>query len=344
MPPNVVLVTGVAGELGGRLLARLGRDTGPERVLGMDSSAPADAVADDLGRAEFVRADIRNPLISKIITAAKVDTVVHAGPSCRPAGPGRRAARKEVNVIGTMRLLAACQRSPHVRKLVVVSSSAVYGASARSQAVFTEDADLVPGAAHGYVRDAVEIEDYVRGFARRRPDVTVTTMRLADLIGAGMDTVFARYLALPVVPTVFGFDGRLQLLHAEDALAVLGHATLRDRPGVFNVAGDGVVTVSQAVRRAGRVEWPVPRGLLPSVGRALRGARGVHLSAENARLLSYGRVVDTTRLTREFGYTPRFSTAEALDDHVRDRPAPAVLGADALADALDSVQRWRSTR
>ncbi|ACU95359.1 NAD-dependent epimerase/dehydratase family protein [Saccharomonospora viridis] len=320
MPSNIVLVTGVSGELGGRLLSRLGACPGLDRIVGVDISPPSRGVLRQLGRlsrVEFVRADIRNPLLAKIMTSAKVDTVVHVGPLCHPAGYGERADVKEANVIGTMRLLAACQNSPYVRKLVVASTTAVYGASSRSQAVFTEDAELIPAVASGYSKDAVELEGYVRGFARRRPDVGVTTLRFADIVAGDLDTVFSRYFSLPLVPTVLGFDARLQFLHAEDALTMLEQATTEEKPGVFNVAGDGVLTLSQAIRRAGRIALPVPRPVMTPVGKVLRGAHAVNVSADLVRLLNFGRVVDTTRLVREFGYSPRWTTRQAFDEAVR---------------------------
>jgi UDP-glucose 4-epimerase len=314
-----VLVTGVAGELGGRLLARLGSDVDLERVIGVDTVAPEQSLLRRSGQAEFVRADIRNPLIAKIISAARVDTVVHAATTCHPPGPSGRTAIKDVNVIGTMRLLAACQRSPLVRKLVVKSTAAVYGAGPRSPGVFTEDSELIPTSSTGYAKDAVEVEGYVRGLARRRPDITVTTLRCSNIIGPDVDSVLARYFALPVVPTVLGYDARLQVLHAADALAVLELATLHDRPGVFNVGGDGVLTLSQAIRRAGRIELPLPRLVAPSIRPVLRGTRLVDFSADQMRLLNFGRVVDTTRLREDFGYTPRWTTREAFDDYVAGR-------------------------
>jgi UDP-glucose 4-epimerase len=337
MPSNIVLVTGVGGELGGRLLARLGNNPDFERVIGVDTSPPPRAVVHRMGHAEFVRADIRNPLIAKVISAAKVDTVVHASTTAHPAGPGRRMMIKEINVIGTMRLLAACQRSPLVRKLVVKSTAAVYGAGSRSPAVFTEDSDLIPSSKDGYAKDAVEMEGYVRGLSRRRPDITVTMARCANLIGPEVDTVLSRYFALPVVPTVFGYDARIQLLHTADALAVLERATVKDLPGVFNVGSDGVLTLSQAIRRAGRVELPVPRGVVPSVGKLLRGARLVDFSADQMRLLNFGRVVDTTRLKEVFGYVPRWSTREAFDDYVQGRGLRPVLDGHRLAGLAGKV-------
>ncbi|MFI5605812.1 NAD-dependent epimerase/dehydratase family protein [Amycolatopsis sp. NPDC051903] len=337
MPSNIVLVTGVAGDLGGKLLARLGTNSAFERVIGVDTAPPDKDVLQRMGHAEFVRADIRNPLIAKVISSAGVDTVVHAACLTHPAGPSRRSAVKELNVIGTMRLLAACQRSPKVGKLVVKSTAAVYGAGARSQAVFTEDSELIPTSSSGYAKDAVEVEGYVRGLARRRPDITVTLARFANVIGPEVDTVLSRYFALPVVPTVFGYDARLQLLHASDALSVLEQATLYDKPGVFNVASEGVLTLSQAIRRAGRLGLPMPSAVVPSVGKVLRGARVVDFSTDQVRLLNFGRVVDTTKLKKDFGYQPRFTTREAFDDYIAGRGLRPVLDGARLASLAGKV-------
>ncbi|OZM74746.1 NAD-dependent dehydratase [Amycolatopsis antarctica] len=331
MPSNIVLVTGVGGELGGRLLARLGNNSDFERVLGVDTTPPRKEILQRMGRAEFVRVDIRNPLIAKVISSANVDTVIHASTTAHPAGPAKRTAIKEVNVIGTMRLLAACQRSPLVRKLVVKSTTAVYGAGSRAPAVYTEDSDINPGSSSGYAKDAVEMEGYVRGFSRRRPDITVTMARFSNLIGPEVDTVLARYFSLPVVPTVLGYDARLQLLHSTDALAVMERAALHDLPGVFNIGADGVLTLSQAIRRAGRVELPVPRSAVPSMSKVLRGARVVDFSADQVRMLNFGRVVDNTRLKQDFGYTPRWSTREAFDDYVRGRGLRPVVDGHSVA-------------
>ncbi|MDT7577742.1 MAG: UDP-glucose 4-epimerase [Pseudonocardiales bacterium] len=323
--PSVVLVTGVSKFLGGHLAARLAADPSIERVLGVDTVPPPRDLLRRMGRAEFVRADIRNPLIAKVISQASVDTVVHASLSANPGTSGGRTAMKEMNVIGTMQLLAACQKAPSVRRVVLKSTTAVYGSSPRDPALFDEamtPKDLPSG---GYAKDAVEIEGYLRGFARRRPDVSVTVLRFANFIGPRIDTVFTRYFALPVVPTVFGFDARVQLLHEEDALAVLERAATNELPGTFNVAADGVLMLSQAIRRAGRIALPVPGPAVGPVSRIFRGARIVDFSPEQMRLLNFGRVVDNRRLRTQFGFTPRWTTAQAFDDYVRGRALRPVI-------------------
>jgi UDP-glucose 4-epimerase len=333
--PQVVLVTGVSRFLGGHLAARLAANPDIERVLGVDTVPPPRDLLRRMGRAEFVRADIRNPLIAKVITGASVDTVVHASLSANPGTSGGRTAMKEMNVIGTMQLLAACQKAPSVRRMVLKSTTAVYGSSPRDPAVFDETMvpkDLPSG---GYAKDAAEIEGYVRGFGRRRPDVSVTVLRFANFVGPRIDTVLTRYFALPVVPTVLGYDARVQLLHEEDALAVLERASSEELPGVFNVAAEGVLLLSQAIRRAGRVALPVPSPVVGPVGRLFRGARIVEFSPEQMRFLNFGRVVDIARLRDHFGFTPRWTTTQAFDDYVSGRALRPVI----TPERIEAVER-----
>jgi UDP-glucose 4-epimerase len=231
---------------------------------------------------------------------------------------------KEHNVIGTMQLLAACQRAPGLRRLVVKSSSAVYGSSSRDPAMFTEDMGAKQSIRSGYAKDVLEVEGYVRGFSRRRPDVTVTLLRAANTVGPSVSSPLTHYFRLPVAPTVLGYDARLQFLHETDLLAALEHATLRGVHGTFNVAGDGMLVLSQAMRRLGRPTVPVPGfalGPLTAVARRA-GVRG--LPPELADLLTFGRGLDTTRMRSVLGFSPAYTTAAALADFGCSIP-PGVL-------------------
>jgi UDP-glucose 4-epimerase len=333
VPPSVVLVTGVSRFHAAQLASRLAAEPSIERVLGVDTVPPPRALLRHLGRTEFVRADIRNPHIAKIISNAGVDTVVHASMSANPVGSGGRTAMKEMNVIGTMQLLAACQRAESVQRLVVKSTTAVYGASSRDPALFTEAMTPKELPSGGYAKDAAEIEGYVRGFGRRRPHVSVTMLRFTNMIGPRIETVLTRYFALPVIPTVLGYDARIQLLHEQDAVQVLERATREELPGVFNVGGDGVLLLSQAIRRAGRLPFPVPNIAVGVVGKAFRSARLADFSPEQVRFLNFGRVVDTTKLRAEFGFTPQWGTVEAFDDYVSGRQLRPVIPPERVLEA-----------
>ncbi|GAB2633760.1 NAD-dependent epimerase/dehydratase family protein [Kribbella swartbergensis] len=314
------MVTGVSRDAGARCARRLADDPSIGTVLGVDVVPPRA----ELGRVRFVRADIRNPVIAKVIAAEDVDTVVHTGVVATPGSAGGRSSMKEINVIGTMQLLAACQKASGVAKLVVKSSTTVYGAGPRDPAMFTEE--MAPRAIHqtGLSKDAVEVEGYVRGFARRRPDVFVTTLRMANWIGPKTDSPITRYFAMPVIPTVFGYDARLQFLHEDDGVAAIHHATVNDLPGTFNVAGDGILMLSQAIRRLGRPALRLPPFTASSTAAVVRRARLADFSPDQITFLTYGRAVDTTRMRTEFGFEPSYTTAEAFDDF-RDAIGPGAV-------------------
>ena len=312
---RVVLITGVSRYLGGLLASTLSSDATIERLIGVDVVPPRQ----DVGRTEFVRADIRNPIIAKVIASAHVDTVVHMSVIATPFGAGGRTAMKEINVIGTMQLLAACQKAPSLQKLVVKSTTAVYGSSSRDPALFTEGMEPRAQFRTGYGKDSTEVEGYVRGLGRRRPDVDVSLLRFANFIGSRIDTPLTRYFSLPVVPRVFGFDPRVQFIHEDDGIEVLRRAVVEDHRGTFNVAGAGVLLVSQAIRRAGRPSVQIPSPAVSMVGSVFRRAGLVDFSPEQMQFLQFGRGVDVTRLHEDFGFTPQYTTAQAFDDYVDGR-------------------------
>ncbi|RCG30358.1 NAD-dependent epimerase/dehydratase family protein [Sphaerisporangium album] len=320
---HTVLVTGVSRHIGARVASALAADPEIDRVIGVDTVPPPSLTRGGggpaLGRTEFVRVDLRSPDIARVIAAADVDSVVHMSLVSAPSKTTGRSSMKEHNVIGTMQLLGACQRSATVRRVVVRSTTAVYGSSSHDPAVFTEDAEPVEVPVSGYAKDASEVEAYVRGFARRRPDITVSTLRFANFMGPGVDSPLTRYFTQPVVPTVFGFDPRLQFVHEDDGVEVLRRMAVEDHPGTYNVAGEGVMLLSQCVRRSGRPTVPVPSPAFRVLGELARRAGRVDFSPEQLALMSYGRAVDSDKIVAELEWRPKFTTATAFADFLHSR-------------------------
>ncbi|BBX40300.1 SDR family oxidoreductase [Mycobacterium simiae] len=344
--PKVVLVTGACRFLGGYLTARLAQNPMIKTVIAVDAIAPSKDMLRRMGRAEFVRADIRNPFIGKVIRNGDVDTVVHAAAASYAPRSGGSAALKELNVMGAMQLFAACQKAPSVRRVVLKSTSEVYGSSPHDPVMFTEDSSSRRPLRGGFAKDSLDIEGYVRGLGRRRPDVAVTILRLANMIGPAMDTTLSRYLAGPLVPTMFGRDARLQLLHEQDALGALERAAMAGKAGTFNIGADGVLMLSQAIRRAGRIPLPVPGFGVWALDSLRRANRYTEIDREQFNYLSYGRVMDTSRMRSELGYQPKWTTAEAFDDYVRGRGLTPIIDPDRVRSlegrAIALAQRWGS--
>jgi UDP-glucose 4-epimerase len=306
-----VLITGVANPFGARLARRLSRDASVERVVGVDTRPVDPELAE---RIDLIEADLRDDQLGALVRAAGVDTVVH-NDIVQFAEPGRpRAALHDVNVIGTLQLLTACGALPALSAIVVRGSAAIYGSEADAPSFFLEDDARRYPLRTRFQRDVGELEGLVTAFARRHPAVACTLLRLQPVVGHGLDTPVARLLGSPVVPTVLGFDPRVQLLDADDAVGALHRAALQPVRGAVNVAADGVVSLSRLLRHARRLTLPIAAPLWgPVVAAGRRAAGQPPLPDEVARYLRFGRAVDTTRMRRDLGFEPRHTTLAALE-------------------------------
>jgi len=303
--PNRVLVTGVSNPLGAAVARRLAPQV--PHLFGCDVADPVSA----LEEMDFVHADTRLSVIGKLVRQLHIDTVVHL--AVMVDSPHDERSIHETDVIGTMNLLVGCAApSSSVRKLVVKSSQAVYGAGPNDPSFFSEDMANWDKIASGVTRDLLEMEQLVSEFALRNETCDVTVVRLGYRVSE--DTSLARYLSLPIVPTFAGYDPRLQLLHEEDAAEAIIRSVIGTHPGVFNISGSGVVLLSQAIGIMGGRAAPI----LPPYGRwlsrlALKTLAGVGLPAYLADMIAFGSVMDCTRLAAEFKWTPAFSSRQAMD-------------------------------
>ena len=311
-----ILITGVGSAIGSGLARRLEADPAVEHVAGLDVRRPSAP----LPRTKFIEADVRDPEVAALVPLEEVDTVVHNQIVRRP-GPGMSTrTMHDINVIGTLQLLAACEtlavdpgdRDPRLRRHLRRPSPTPRSSSARRwPACFR----CGPGSSATWGRS--------RTTSRPTPAATpawsarcCATSRRSD---RRLDTQVTRYLSLPAAPTYLGFDPRVQLVHEEDGLGALTAAVRRPVRGAVNVASPGTIGLTRMIRLARRPPLPVPGPLFGSVTDGMRRAGLAGLSPDFSRLLRYGRGVDTTRLVDEVGFSPRFTTASAVEDWVGAR-------------------------
>lgn len=321
MTKKRVLITGVSTFLGLRLAKRLENDDSVDHLVGVDLHEPPIPVEG----MEFIRVDIRNPLVARVLEATKVDTLVHTNVASSPGRAGGRSQMKENNVIGTMQLLAAAQRAERINKVIMKSSTAVYGYGPREPSILTEDHAARQVDLSGYGKDCAEAEQYVRDFGRRRPDVDLTILRTQNVLGPTVRTSITQYLSLPVIPSALGFDPRLQFLHEEDAVEALYRAIDgKGSAGIFNIAASGIVYLSKAARLLGKVQIPILLPAAQSTATILRRLGRVDYPTDQLNLIVYGRVVSTERAHQQLGFNPRFSSEEALLDFKEHREGEMV--------------------
>jgi UDP-glucose 4-epimerase len=183
-----VVITGISTEWGTELARRLERDPAVEYVGGIDIAGPPL----DLGRTEVIEADPRSAVLARILPTLEPDTVVHCGIMWYPE-PGKPArALHDINVMGTLQLLAACERTRSLERMVVRGSAAIYGCEGSAPAFFTEELARQLPLRTTFQRDASELESYFDNFARRHPEVSCCTLRYQPEIGADLDSPLVR--------------------------------------------------------------------------------------------------------------------------------------------------------
>jgi UDP-glucose 4-epimerase len=333
-PGRRVVITGIASHWGGELARRLERDPSIEYIAGIDTAPPAV----ELERTDYIEADIRSPLLSRLLPGTGADTVVHCGILLYPEKGKPARALHDINVIGSLQLLAACERTETLERVVIRGSAAIYGCEGAVPLFFSEElAGRMPLRTR-FQRDISELEAYFDNFARRHPDIACCTLRYQPEIGAELETPLVRYLSLPVVPTQLGFDPRLQLLHSDDATGALEAAVRGSVRGAVNVAPSGSISLSRALRLTRRLAVPVPHPLFePALSRLGRELGAGVLYGDAVRFLRFGRGVDNRRLRHELGCEPRFDAEGAVRDfaaRIRGRNVVPAIHPGALLDRL----------
>lgn len=338
---QTIVITGVSGYWGRRVAQQL-LAMPNVRVLGVDRRVPAQP----LDGLDFVKADIRNPLLVELLRAEQVDTLVHLAWRERQ---WRREEDFESNVLGAMQLLGACVDAG-VRQVVWRSTTAVYGAQAHNPLYLPETTPLSARSASAAIRDALEVERFIAGLAADYPELRVAVLRLANVIGLDVESPFTRLLRLPVLPDLLGFDPLLQVIDADDAVAALTHAALRPVNGPVNVAAEGIISFCQLAGKLGRPTlpmvhllvywgWPLLAGL--PAGRDL--LRWFPLEPDYLRFPWVG---DLARMHNELGFAPQWSASQAVQRYVEGRRMqryqPPAEAQPYAADQLDRVLAQRA--
>ncbi|MDF1596078.1 MAG: NAD-dependent epimerase/dehydratase family protein [Acidimicrobiia bacterium] len=298
-----IMVTGAATWTGGRLIQRLEGQPDVE-VIAVDELRPS--VEFDSPMHELAIDELE---FAHFFLDARPQALVHLQAVDRAAILGREKSHSRV-VMGAHGLFGALQRCTTVETVVMKSDSAFYGSGPRQPSIVTESTEP-RRTASAHTRSIRDIEELLAEVAGDLPDVTFTTLRFAPILGAEIGNPISRYLQLPVVPTLLGYDPRMQVIFEEDAVSAILHAVARPVPGTFNIAADGQLYLSRILRLGRRIAQPLPAPQHRAAMRALR-ALGNPFPGNLEDYLRNGRVMDTTLMKDSFGWRPKLTARQAV--------------------------------
>jgi UDP-glucose 4-epimerase len=302
-----VLITGLDTFWGGRMAQALENESDVEMILGLGANEPRVP----LERTEFVRSDQKYSILSRIVRATQVDTIVHTFLETNSVNVSSRNLH-EINVIGTLNLLAAAgSGGSSVRQVVVKSSTHVYGSAETDPTWFREDVARTGPVRTKLERSLIEVEALVHDFAEDNPHLAVTVLRFANVLGTDIITPISFDLRRRVLPCIAGFDPLVQFIEEDDVVRALEYVTGHRIPGVYNVAGAGKLPWSEVASISGAFLLPLPPIRPRAFAAPLSRVGAVQFPPEMEGLIRYGRGVDTSRLI-ERGFEYRYTSAGAV--------------------------------
>ncbi len=313
-----ILVTGLSTYWGGLLAKALERFPEIEAIIGVDNEEPTV----ELERTEYVKVGAQHALLRRVVEAAEIDTVVDTRLVVDSTTTSASKAH-ENNVIGTMNILAACSGpDTPVRKVVFKSSAHYYGCEQDDPAFFDETMSRPHQPRTPIEGDIVDAEASLGDFAETNPDAAVTILRFANVLGPDVKTSHIGLFSLPAIPMILGFDPRYQFVHEEDVVHALEHAVRNLLPGIYNVAADGVLALSEVAGLLGKPYAPVLPPWGTGIATGLLRRVGLQVPPEMQMQLRFGRGVDNRRYKAagfRYGHTSR-ETVIALAEHMRLHP------------------------
>jgi len=306
-----VFITGAGGFLGSQLVAALAREPGAaRRVVASDvREIPAEK---RLPGIEYATVDVRSPDLADLLREHGIDVVVHLASIVTPGRRSNRAFEYAVDVEGTRNVLNACGAAG-VGRIVVSSSGAAYGYHADNPAWITEDWPLRGNQAFAYSWHKRLVEEMLAQWRSEHPELAQVVFRIGTILGRTVRNQITDLFDKPRLLAIRGADSPFVFIWDEDVVQCLLRAIATDVTGIYNVAGDGALTIRQIAQRLGKRCLVLPAGLLRQALRMLKALGLTQYGPEQLDFLRYRPVLDNTRLKTQFGYTPRHSSAEAFD-------------------------------
>ncbi|MBI5503773.1 MAG: SDR family oxidoreductase [Deltaproteobacteria bacterium] len=314
-----VLVTGASGYIGRQLVADLaGRRGAVESIVATDVREPRP----DERRpgVEYVACDVRDQGLEKILRDRAVDTVVHLAAIVTPKPGSDADLEYSVDVLGTENVLK-CAVAAGATKFLYTSSGAAYGYWPDNPAALTEDCPLRGNDNIAYPRNKRLVEEMLARARREQPQLRQLVLRPGTILGASVANQITAMFERPFVLGVAGSATPFVFIWDQDVVACLRIGIDEDREGIYNMAGDGVVTMREIATRLGKPYVELPAWLLSGALAVLHPLRLAQYGPEQVNFLRYRPVLSNEKLKREFGYAPKKTSAEVFEFYMQTHRA-----------------------
>ncbi|UTW06038.1 NAD-dependent epimerase/dehydratase family protein [Pseudomonas benzenivorans] len=305
-----VLITGAAGFIGRQVLSELAIQH-PQWTLIAADVRPVTLQGLQLN-VETVQLDISRPgEVRECVADYRPQAILHLAAVVNPPAAMGEARLHAIEVGGTQALLEAALANG-VEQLIVTSSGAAYGYCAQNPEWLDEDQPLAGDGQSAHVRHKREIEQLLAVARVRHPRLRQLVLRPCTILGRRIDSRVSELFDRRAVLGVKGHDSRFVFIWEQDVVNVIRQGLERGREGIFNLAGDGALSLRDIAGLLGKPYRSLPAAVLGTAWRLLKPLGLSRSGAEQLDFLCYRPLLANRRLKESFGYTPRYTSREAF--------------------------------
>ncbi len=306
-----VLVTGASGLIGHQVIAQLVEEPGTlSTIVALDLRLLPES--ERLDGVSYETGDIRKPDLEALFRHHEVDTVVHLAAVVSAGNEDTREHDYSVDVAGTENVLA-CALGAGVSHLVYTSSGAAYGYHADNPVPLSEDDALRGNPEFVYADHKRLVEEMLARHRDDHPELAQLIFRPGTILGETVDNQITGIFSRPVIVGVSGSDSPFVLIWDTDVAAAIVKGVSGRETGIYNLAGDGSVTLPDIAKRLGKRYVAIPVPIMRGILGLLKTLRVGHASPGQVKFLSYRPVLSNDRLKSEFGFAPSLTSSECFD-------------------------------
>lgn len=318
---NTLLVTGAAGFVGSELLrALIGDDADVEfdEIVATDIN-PLPPDLQDVSKLVYRRTDIRERrAVVDLFKEFKPRQVVHLAAMVTPPKGASRQLQYEVDVDGTRNVITGCVAAK-TEQFVYTSSGAAYGYHPDNPIPLSETDQLRGNEVFAYAHHKRRVEEDLAQARAEHPELKQLIFRVSTILGPTTDNQITGLFEQAVVPGIAGADSPFCIIADDDVISAMVHGLRTEQAGIYNLTGDGILTLEEIANRMGGRYLPMPEGVVRGVLAGLSTLGASPYGPEQTLFIKYRPVLDNRRLVDEFGYRPQWTTDQAFERYRRAR-------------------------
>ena len=307
--PKSIVIVGVQGFKAHNLLKHFEKNPKYKKVIAIDSKKPNIT----LKKTKYYKLDLTEPSadvsLAEILKKENCDTLIHTALPTTP--PKNESKSHEFIAIGTYYIFNACSAAA-VRKVVMVSTSDIYGAFPSNPNYLTEKMPTRGHLQSRFLSDKSDAEKQALKYQKKHPDRIVTILIPCTVLGPSINSYKTRYFQRPFVITMLGFDPLLQFVHEDDVIEAMIKFIDEDHAGIYNLAGDGVLPLSRVIELCGKLNVKLTQIGFKSMVQLLWLLDLSPAPSSHVNFLRYLCIADNYKMKKDIGFTPKHTTKEAL--------------------------------